>query len=218
MTQSRTRQRKSEIRGLLQNRDTSAIKSWASRERNPMRVLTSLLFDNDTLIVWRAIEAFGLIAPAIAKKDIEKMQKQIQRFLWMMNDESGALCWYAPEAMAEILAHVEPLQKDFVMILPSFLIEEPFEAGTRWGMTLLLEKCNLPDGIIKHFGEFKNIVVDSLISDDIKIKGNSILLIKAMELEIPDEIKSQLVGDCNAFEFYDFETGDIKELAIKDLM
>ncbi len=202
--------KKLELRKILEDRNSAALLKWALKERNAMRVLASLLFDEDELIVWRTIEAFGNIAPDIAERDIEKIRKQIQKFLWMMNDESGALCWRAPEAIAEIIANVEPFQKDFALILASFLIEEPFEAGTRWGMTRLINKRTLPDELLAHYRSFEKIIIDSIGHENTSIAGNAIILSKALNLSIPEEIRNSAAMNKKLFTYYDFDSGEMR--------
>jgi len=66
----------------------------------------SLLFDRDKVICFRASEALGKVAAMEADKDLEPVRDLLRRLFWMMNDESGNTCWYAPEAIGEILYNV----------------------------------------------------------------------------------------------------------------
>jgi len=64
-----------EARAMLESRDLIAVAGWAVQARNPMRTLTRLLFDNDSLIRWRAIEAMGIVAGVESRKSIEKVRR-----------------------------------------------------------------------------------------------------------------------------------------------
>lgn len=216
--QAGVKSKKELVRVYLENRDTARLLEWSKKERNPLRILTSLLFDEDRLIVWRSIEAIGIISARIAGRDIEKIRRQIQRYLWMMNDESGALCWDAPQAIAEILTQVDPLLEDFAIILPSFLIEEPFEAGTRWGMARLIRQKELPEKIIEHYMSFSGKIIDSLTAPDPETRGNATLLAMSLELEIPEDIRIKLNNDEATFDLYDFETGNLRERKISAVL
>ena len=59
LTNSRSISRKEVLRKDLLNRDLSAIEMKAVSGKNILRTLSSLLYDEDSLIRWRAIEALG---------------------------------------------------------------------------------------------------------------------------------------------------------------
>lgn len=109
---------KNEARRLLEKRDFDGLFLWMQSVRSPLRIVFSLTFDTDELIVWRAIEATGKIAAATAASDVEKVRDFIRRLLWLMNDESGALGWHAPEVIGEILVNVPSLIEEIGVLLP----------------------------------------------------------------------------------------------------
>jgi len=123
-----------ELRELLEKKSYKELLNWAVQNRNPLRPLSSLLFDEDSLIRFRAIEVLGKVAAIEYKKDPERVRRQIGRFLWLMNDESGGICWNAPQAIGEILYNVPDLIPEYGPILTSYFDEEPFEVGSRWGV------------------------------------------------------------------------------------
>lgn len=214
------RNKKEQLVSLLADRNFEKLDRWIRAERNPFRLLTSLLFDEDREIVWRSLEAIGRVADIYSqkKKNSEKIRRQLQRYFWMMNDESGALCWFGPEAVAEILANAEPLQEDFAMILPSFLIEEPFEAGTRWGMARIVDKSKLPEKIMKHYLSFESIITETLNHDDPNTRGKGIILMNALKIELPCDLRGELEKDSADIELYDYETGRLVLRKISDLI
>ena len=53
---------KAVVRNILKSRDRTAFLDWALNKGNFAGTLTSLLFDSDDLISFRAIEAFGWIS------------------------------------------------------------------------------------------------------------------------------------------------------------
>jgi hypothetical protein len=56
-----------------------------------------------------------------------------------MNDESGGLCWHAPEAIAEVLHNCRGLLREYDNIFLSYAFEEPFEVGVRVGIARLAD-------------------------------------------------------------------------------
>ncbi|MBD3233724.1 MAG: hypothetical protein GF315_08365, partial [candidate division Zixibacteria bacterium] len=126
------KKRKSVIRRILKNRNWDLLQQLARDGNLLFRGLTSLSFDKEELIRWRAIEAIGITASIEAERDPQKVKKMISNQLWMMNDESGALSWHGPEMIAEILYNVPGLMGQYAKLLPHYLKEEPFERGTHW--------------------------------------------------------------------------------------
>lgn len=112
------------------------------------RILGSLVastYDADPRISWRAIEALGVAASRVAEDDPDHIRQLLRRLLWLINDESGGICWRAPEAMAEILWHRPILFADYVPIVTSLIVNleeedlEHFRAGTLWAIGRLAE-------------------------------------------------------------------------------
>ncbi|MFH2009906.1 MAG: DVU0298 family protein [bacterium] len=122
--------RKETLRALLRERDHDALLRWAQQDRQAVRTVFSALFEPDPLLRWRAIEALGLLADRQSGRDPETVREWLRRLLWNMNDESGGLMWHGPEAIAAILVNVSALIPEFVMLLFSYHVQEPFEAGT----------------------------------------------------------------------------------------
>lgn len=71
----------------------------------------------------------------------ERVVDLLSRLAWLLNDESGATGWGAPEAIGEILARAPDLKPSFAPRLLSwldneevFLDQEVLDAGTLWSM------------------------------------------------------------------------------------
>ena len=210
-TGSKAKQTKLLVRALLERRDTSAIISWAQSDRNPLRTLSSLLFEENPLVAWRAIEAIGQVAGTVSNTDIDKVKRQIRKLLWMMNDESGGLCRRGPEAIGEILINVPSLTQDYAHLLPPYLWEEPFEVGTRSAIFRLLsarpETTDIFQGCI---GD----LLKSLDHPDEIMRGYSLLVLKTLHAspKAPD-IDIPKIAPCT-IPFYDFGSGDLDTIEI----
>jgi len=199
-------------RVMLESRDLNAIAAWAVQARNPMRTLTRLLFDNDSLIRWRAIEAMGIVAGVESHKSIERVRRQIRRLFWLMNDESGGLCWHAPEAIGEILYNVPELIYEFGTLLPSFFHEEPFEHGSRLAVARV---ARLKPDI------FSNAVEDlrhTLDHDDPAMRGYSILALRAIRNQVDIARAERLSNDDSYFSLYDHQTGQLTKTSVAQLV
>jgi hypothetical protein len=131
---------KKRLRQLLEQRSIDEIGDLARRKRRVLGVLTSLTFDRDPQIGWRAVEAMGLAAGCIARDDPECVRNHLRRLYWLISEESGGQCWRAPEAMAEVVVHEPELFADYAPIVV-FLIQEMaeedlerFRPGVLWAI------------------------------------------------------------------------------------
>jgi hypothetical protein len=96
--------------------------------------LLSFLCSADDLLRWRAVRGLGLAASRLAEEDLESAREVMRRLAWSLADESGAMGWGAPEAMAEIMFHHRGLATEFAHVLVSYV----GEGGTRPDGDLLL--------------------------------------------------------------------------------
>ena len=112
---------KKQIRQLLQRRKLSALADLASRRRRVLDLLVSLTFDPDPLVGWRAVEGMGAAADRIAEDDPDRVRQHLRRLHWLLSEESGGICWRAPEAMAEIVRLRPQIFADYVPIVVSLI-------------------------------------------------------------------------------------------------
>jgi len=79
------------------------------------------------------------------REDPDVIREHLRRILWLVTEESGGICWHAPELMAEILAQTPGKFTDFVPIAASFLVTmeeedlEHFRPGALWAIGRLGE-------------------------------------------------------------------------------
>lgn len=199
-TRSRTsgKQRQQEAKKLLLARDHEALKEWAGNDRAPLRTLTSLLFDPDELVVYRAAEAFGVITPDFST---DASRRQLTNLFWMMNDESGALCWRAPEAIAEILVARPELADEFGRVLLSFIVEEPFEAGVCWAITRLVTIESAED-LQKSFRFVLPELTRWLDRPEPRLRGMAVLAFRALKRTSAISKMEQMSVDEGEFSYY----------------
>jgi HEAT repeat protein len=204
--------RKAAIRNSLAKNNLADIQNWSSADRNPLRALTSLLFDPEALIRWRAVQAIGRISGLIAKNDAAGPQRLIRRLFWMMNDESGNFCAHAPETIGEILYNIPPLITEYAPLLPAFLIEEPFEKGTRIAIARIAEinKSCFNKPVTKK-------LVQTLKDPDPEIRGASIIALRALGAAEAYQHVKRLADDMVEIEIYDFNIGELIRSTISQL-
>ncbi|PKK84319.1 MAG: hypothetical protein CVT49_04100 [candidate division Zixibacteria bacterium HGW-Zixibacteria-1] len=205
------RQKKHLVREMLVARDNEGIVRWATADRSAFRVLISLLFEPEKVNCYRAAEVLGKVAAVEARSNLENVRELLRRLFWTMNDESGNICWYAPEAIGEILFNVPDLCREFCPILASFLSEEPFERGTRLAIARIAEyNPDIFDGI-------KEKLSKSLESPDHEIRGASLLALALIDNPAAQEGAHLLTDDDHLVDIYEIESGTLLSLKISDL-
>jgi len=209
---SKARQGKAVARALLAARDQQGLWQWVRENRNPLRTLTALLYDDDRLICRRAVEALGIAAGLEAGRNLENARRLVRRLLWTMNDESGSICWYAPEAIGEVLVNVPPLIDEYGPLLPAFLQEEPFERGAHWAVARV---ASLRPDIYK---DNVDRLVRSLDNPDPDIRGYTLIALKLINAKSAAQKAELLKADTANVSIYDFNTGTIKKVSVASLV
>jgi len=109
--------------------------------RQAINALTIPLCANHSLAGRRAATAIGALVARLAERDLDAARTMVRRQMWNLNDESGCCAIGAPEAMAEILARMPALAREFAHILVSFINPEgpylehlPLQRGAVWGI------------------------------------------------------------------------------------
>ncbi len=122
-------------------RDRQALLRLAhGRPSRVLRYLHSRLFSADPLEKSAALDAMGALLQQPELVSHAKALDLLRRFLWALNDESGAVPFGMPEGIGEVLAVRPELQEEFLPILCSFLTEEemlqtgPVERGVMWAL------------------------------------------------------------------------------------
>ncbi len=170
--------------------------------------MQSLLFDADDLLRWRAVEALGRAAAALARRDLEPVREMVRRTLWLMNDESGGLLWMGPQAIGAVLANVPALAGEFLEILAGFLEEDPFRAGTRWALWRVA--VVLPEAVAAAAPE----IGASLGDPDPAVRGHAALALSAASGRAAS---AGLAGDVAPLDVFDHRSGTIRATTVADV-
>ncbi len=203
--------RKNAIRDLLRERNLQEISARAAAGRGLLRALTSLLFDVEPIVFWRAIESMGRTAAVVAKKDMERIRKHIRNLLWLMNDESGGLCRRAPEAIGEILVNVPDFIPEYAHLLPAYIWQEPFERGIRFA---IYRVATMRPETRPIFASCLGDLVKSLEHDSEDIRGYSLLALKPLRQQLDQSGFSIPDVPPATIPVYNFETGELRQITI----
>ena len=126
------------LRQWLLDANYAPILEIAENKKSILSQLTALTYEDDATISGNAIEASGLAARIIAGREPEYVRNYLLRLFWLINDESGGICWRAPELIGEILYHCPQFSQFFPMLISLLDLEEEdaprFRAGTLWAI------------------------------------------------------------------------------------
>ncbi len=125
---------------MLQQGRFDQIAELAVRKKRALGTLVSLTFELDPLIAWRAVEAIGVAAARVAEGNPDYVRNLLRRLYWLLSEESGGVCWRAPEAMAEILRRYPGPFDDYIPVVVSLIVEmaeedlDHFRPGCLWAI------------------------------------------------------------------------------------
>jgi hypothetical protein len=132
---------KAEIAACWAREDFPALLACAQRRpANVLRYVAGRLYSADEREKWRAVETIGHLVEAPDLVLPRQLVELLRRFVWALNDESGAVPFGIAEAMGEVLFRRPDLQGEFLPILCSTLTEDsmnqtgPIERGVIWAL------------------------------------------------------------------------------------
>lgn len=128
----------SQLRLWLLEADDALFLELARNQKRILSQLTALSFDPDTSVTSRAIKITGLAAKIIAERDPEYVRNYLLRLFWLVNDESGGICWKAPELIGEILYQCPQFEQFFPMLISLLDLDKEdaprFRTGSLWAI------------------------------------------------------------------------------------
>jgi len=126
---------------MLEREDHAALLHLASSQiARVLRFLTGRLCSASEEEKWRAVRMLGLVVVDTQLVSRQRAADLLRRFMWALNDESGAVPYGVPEAIGEILDARPELQGDFLPILCSLVTDENLlqtgliERGVLWAL------------------------------------------------------------------------------------
>lgn len=194
---------KREIRALLREGDLDAVARLAERRRRVLGDLVPLTYHPDACIAWRAVEAMGLAAARISDDDPDAVREQLRRLFWLITEESGAICWRAPEAMAEIVRHRPGLFGEYVPIVMHLLLEMAEEDLAHFRPGVLWAIGSLGTLAAAHLDEVLPAIVAALDDSDAQARGMAILALERVGRGDLLAGREALLDDDGAVELYE---------------
>jgi len=207
---------KRELRELLVENRLDEIADMAEGKRRVLSILRSLTFDRDRLIGWRAVEAMGVVAARIADDDPDCVLEELRGLYWLLSEESGGVCWHAPEAMAEIVRRRPSQFSSYISITVTLLNEmadedlDHFRPGILWAIGRLGPIAT--DAIDAALPAIKA----ALDSPDPQARGMAAWCLGQIERADLLEGRTDLLDDPGTLDFY--ENSELRRTTVRDLV
>jgi HEAT repeat protein len=192
-----------------------AIVEAAGESRRVLGDLVALTYDASPLIAWRAVEAMGRAAARIADEDADGVREQLRRLHWLLHEESGGICWRAPEAMAEIVRQRPSLFADYVPIVTHLLLELAEEdlAHFRPGVLWAIGRLGALAG--EQIGDVLPKMVAALDDPAPQVRGMAVWALARVGAEAALVARPDLLDDAGPVEVY--EDGDLARTTVGHL-
>jgi hypothetical protein len=206
---------KARVRELIQARDFDALAEMAKQKRRILGVLLSLTFDPDPLLGWRAVEAMGVAARSIAEDHPNAVQEHLRRLYWLVCEESGGVCYRAPEAIAEIVCQEPDLFADYVLIVASLLQSMAAEDLIRFKPGILWAIGRLGKPVRDKLEAYLPTIASALDDPDAQTRGMAAWCLRELGETEPLQARPELLTDESAVELY--EEGQLTRTTVAKL-
>lgn len=132
---------KTKFDDAMSNEDWTGLTQLARREpAKSLRYLTSRLCSADAPLKWKAVRALAAVAGDREGMSENRIRGLLQRFVWLLTDESGNVPFGVPEAFGEVLVARPEFQAEFLPLLCSLACDPeriqtgPIEQGVFWAL------------------------------------------------------------------------------------
>jgi HEAT repeat protein len=186
-------QLRQQIVPLLQTGDFPALTELAGRESGVATILMQFFYDPGDLLYWRALEGLGRVAGSHP----DQVRNLINRFLYLLNEDSGSNGWGAAAALGEIGRHRIDLVQDIIPMFVGFLEESFSQEPMLWGVGRLAEVH--PE--LLH--EVLPVIVPFLTSDRPQLRALAALALGQACYRPAADAISALTGDEHPVQLYD---------------
>jgi len=121
------------LAGLLRENRSEEVIALARKDRRLVRVLSGFLYDNEELVLWRAVSMLGQLAVA----EPELVKPIVKRLLWSLAEEASIVGWGSNQALGEIYHRNPGVAGNAGRIAAHFLDDEELSNPANRNTTML---------------------------------------------------------------------------------
>jgi methylated-DNA-[protein]-cysteine S-methyltransferase len=203
------------LRELLIADDQDAVAALADDDHRVLGALITLTYDADPDLAWRALHGLGRAAEQIADREPDAVRNYLRRLFWLITEESGGICWFAPQGLAEIAGRRPDRFGDFIPVTINLLNEmaeedlEHFRPGTLWAIGRLGPLA------AEHLADVEEQLVAALDHDDPRVRGLAVWAMGETGWTAPVEARPRLLEDHATLRLFD--DGTLGTTSVADL-
>ncbi|MBZ4686437.1 MAG: hypothetical protein PWQ96_1697 [Clostridia bacterium] len=199
---------KNTLKKMLEEKDFAGIVQLGIQKRSTLKYLQVFLYDLNSVLTWRAIEALGLVCGSISQQKPELVRDIIRRFFWSLNDESGGTPWSSAQVIGEIIRHNPKEYQNFISNLACFLEDENIRGYVLWALGRIALKA--PELIEEYIPEIEQF----LNSKDQTIKGFAAFALHSIGTPEAKEALQKIEKKDDMFSIY--LDGELQKKRIKE--
>jgi hypothetical protein len=185
------KQVKSQVKTLLNQNNLNDTFEFALKDKRVLSALISMSYDKATLTSWRAAYMAGRIIGILARHDNDEARGHIRRIFWNTSDESGTICWSAPEILGEAVRENPAPFEDVVHLIIGLTEEDSpdniFRAG---GLHAIGRIGEVHREYIEQ--DAINLVIEYLENNIIDVSANAIIAAGRLKLKIDKDVLNRL--------------------------
>lgn len=190
---------KKELKHALIAEDYGRVAELAREDRRTFGKLVALAYNKDDLLCWRAIEAMGAAAGAVAPENQTAVRNVVQRILWSAREESGGMGWSAPELLAEIAIAAPRYFPDIPPIIISLHSEDEEKVFLKGVLRAI---GRMGEAGITDIADSSVVVRESLAHEDPTVRGLAVWAALHAGVKAEDAI-SALASDEGELSIYE---------------
>jgi len=195
------------VRALVEERRLDEVAALAETNTRVLGLLVPLTFDPDTRVAWRAVEAMGVAAERVAGADPGAVREHLRRLFWLLSEESGGICWRAPEAMAEIVSRCPELFGDYVPVIVHLIAETAEEDLAHFRRGMIWAIGRLGPLARQDASDVLESVTSALEDSDAQVRGVAVWCLGRLGRVAELAVRPDLAHDQGTVEVY--EEGEV---------
>ena len=202
------------LAGLLRENKPEEVIALARKDRRLVRVLSGFLFDNEELVLWRAVTMLGHLAVA----EPELVRPIVKRLLWSLAEEASIVGWGSNQALGEIYHRNPDVAGNAGRIAAHFLDDEELSNPANRNTTMLagsiwaIGEISVSDHALSL--EMAPMLVAFLADPEPQVRAVTAWTLGRLKYSPAVAALEALSGDDATAEVYEDEY--LKQLAVKD--
>ena len=201
---------------MLDRGQFDRIAELAVEKNRVLGMLIPLTYVSDAQLAWRAVEAMGWAADRIAQTDPQYVRHHLRKLYWLLSEESGGVCWRAPEAMAEVVRRRPDLFGDYVPIIVSLIASMAEEDLDHFREGILWAIGRLGPITADHVTDVLGAIVTALDIPDPQVRGAAVWCLGQTGRQEVLARRPDLLDDDRSVDFY--MDGQLGRITIGELV